>query len=538
MLLSPDNERLPLPLGINEGAAFDHGLGRAGWVAVQVGYQVIALRDGDLLRSTRLPECWSISPAADPSLVLARRYFGDSRRDGEAETIELVDSTGRVVRSVSADVWGVLGELRSGVVVARDSLVSWAGDRSPLPAAGYAQAVVAGRFVVMHDPDAADPQVVRVIDTETARERTCPLPQQRSLISPSYDTTASSVAFGQFDSDEIFVVTASGVPRWIPVGLEPHSVVWLDVDHVSLFGDRGNCVVDVRSGAVSELFGVPRNAYPRLDVSDRFEPEQLRAALQPRWKGPIPDHARDAHTARARQLIRQAAEDVAMPADALLAVAASAIRLRSCLPPKRVPVGASRLGGQPDLPRGRKWPMFNAVPMAFLAQLRCNELSAALPHVGLPTDGMLVVFVALEPDGGYPPTADSVLVEVVPTRGLKRLSWPSDLPEELRFSTSLAVAEPTLVLPDWPTLHALAPDAAQQVLDAVRTPGSTHQLLGHANMIQENPPPDGCRLLLQIDSDPLIGTVFGDGGRLHIWSPATASPLGALDACTVELDCY
>jgi hypothetical protein len=358
------------------------------------------------------------------------------------------------------------------------------------------------------------------------------------LLRSSYDTKAACVAFPQLDAD-VVVVTSAGVPRSLHVGFEQHSVVWLDHDHLVVFGERKHCVVDVRTGVCSPLAGVPRRAYPRVDVSGRFDPAQLRAALRPPWKGRIPDHERDVHVERARQSIRAAAEQASVPADSLLALTAPAVRLRSCLAPKRVPVGASRFGGQPDLPPGRDWPTSSGMPMAFVAQIRCEELRAALPDADLPTDGMLVVFVGLEPDGGFPPTPDSVLGEVIPTIGLKRRPWPPDLPDDLRFAMALAVSEPTITIPDWPVLEEFAlPDKAQELLSALSTPGSTHQLLGHPSTIQGSPPPEGCRLLMQIDSDPLIGTLFGDGGRLHIWAPATGAPLGALDACTIEIDSY
>jgi hypothetical protein len=539
LLLAPDDERLPLPLGVDDSYAFDDGLARAGWVAIRVGYQMVALHDGDLLHSTRLPDCWSVVPAADHGLVLISRYSGRSRPAGEPQTTELIDSTGQVLRSVTADVWGVVGELESGLIVARDSLVSWTGERQRLPAPGQAHAVCSARFVVMTDPDSGAPPVVRVVDTLTGLEQSCPLmPPAQVLVIGCYDATASSVAFPQPDGD-VLVVTSSGVPRWLHVEIARPSVVWLDSDHLAVIGERKHCVVDVRTGVSSPLEGVPRRAFPRVDVSGRFDPEQLRGALRPAWKGRIPDREREVHVERARQRIRIAAEQAAIPADALLALSAPAIRLRSCVAPKRVAVGISRFGGEPDLPPKRDWPMSRGVPMAFLAQFRCEELNAALPAAVLPTDGMLVVFVGLEADGGFPPTPDSVHAEVIPTRGLRRRPWPSDLADELRFAVALAVSEPTLTLPDWPMLEEIAsPDEAEELLRAVRTPGSAHQLLGHPSTIQGSPPPDGGRLLMQIDSDPLLGTVFGDGGRLHIWAPIAGSPFSALEECIVELDSY
>src|SRR5215217_7173902 len=71
-------ERTPLPVGLDESYAFDHALSRDGWVMLQVGYQVGGLRDGDLLHMTRLPDAWTVAPAADDRHVVVNRYFGRS----------------------------------------------------------------------------------------------------------------------------------------------------------------------------------------------------------------------------------------------------------------------------------------------------------------------------------------------------------------------------------------------------------------------------------------------------------------------------
>jgi hypothetical protein len=74
---------VPIPTPLNRRYAFDSGLGRRGWVAVQVGYQVGAFVDGgDLHAPVLLPEAWSICPAATDDLILLRRYFGRSTEPG------------------------------------------------------------------------------------------------------------------------------------------------------------------------------------------------------------------------------------------------------------------------------------------------------------------------------------------------------------------------------------------------------------------------------------------------------------------------
>jgi hypothetical protein len=50
LLVAPGGERLPLPLGVDDSYGFDNAMPRVGWVAAQVGYEVVAITDGDLLR--------------------------------------------------------------------------------------------------------------------------------------------------------------------------------------------------------------------------------------------------------------------------------------------------------------------------------------------------------------------------------------------------------------------------------------------------------------------------------------------------------
>jgi uncharacterized protein YwqG len=53
-----------------------------------------------------------------------------------------------------------------------------------------------------------------------------------------------------------------------------------------------------------------------------------------------------------------------------------------------LPSGASKVGGTPDLPHGSDWPTWQGQPMAFIAQIRLEDIATydeegALPHSGL-----------------------------------------------------------------------------------------------------------------------------------------------------------
>ena len=60
--------------------------------------------------------------------------------------------------------------------------------------------------------------------------------------------------------------------------------------------------------------------------------------------------------------------------------------------PSTLEIGASRIGGIPDLPRGYDWPRFNGKAQHFLAQINLNELNEFSCANVLPQRGMLYFF--------------------------------------------------------------------------------------------------------------------------------------------------
>jgi hypothetical protein len=457
-------------------------------MAVAVGYEVVGLRDGELLRATRLPDAWRVLRAADPALVVVDRFFGRSRRDREDSVYALVGAEGVVLRRVSSPAHGAAGELRDGRLVTDDGLLAWNGTLDQLPFAGQPRAVLAGRHVVYDDAEA-----IHLLDLETGACSSGQRPELAFLLDPVYDEAGSAVAFAQWNDRSVLVATVDGGVRWLDAGFEQNSAAWLDRDHLLLVGERGRCLLDVRTGERSAI-SLPRNARPRVAVTGRFDPEQLRAALRPTWGGPLtPElHAELLATSAARLDSEQGEP---------------AVRLRSCIAPKRVPMGASRFGGRPDLPRGYRWPRVDGRPLGFLLQLRLDELSAAAPERDLPDDGLLCVFADVP---------CSVRVEVV-TGELERAAWPAGLEE--RYEPSLAVAEPVFAT-------------------AQGTASPDHRVFGIASTIQQPAPPDGHELLLQIDGDALTGMEWADGGRLHIWAPSGTRLQGVIAGCVLDLDCF
>ncbi|HEY7092264.1 MAG TPA: DUF1963 domain-containing protein, partial [Ktedonobacterales bacterium] len=61
-----------------------------------------------------------------------------------------------------------------------------------------------------------------------------------------------------------------------------------------------------------------------------------------------------------------------------------------------IPIGASKLGGRPDLPPDFVWPEWKGIGLTFLAQFQLSELGAYDVERLLPSEGMLYFFYEVE----------------------------------------------------------------------------------------------------------------------------------------------
>ena len=111
--------RVPVPSSLDGDGAFGRAVGRTGWPAAHVEYQVGAFVDGDLDDPVLLPEAWQVLPAMSDDLLLLRPYFGRSSSADEPMRAMVVGSDGTVHRQAELP-WGVdagmCGEVSLGVV--------------------------------------------------------------------------------------------------------------------------------------------------------------------------------------------------------------------------------------------------------------------------------------------------------------------------------------------------------------------------------------------------------------------------------------
>jgi uncharacterized protein YwqG len=223
----------------------------------------------------------------------------------------------------------------------------------------------------------------------------------------------------------------------------------------------------------------------------------------------------------------------------------------------QIPVGASKMGGAPDLERGQTWPISHSAgyneSMVFIAQVNLKDLADQdIEHL-LPAEGLLAFFYAAAelPTGDAPEVRDAWKVLYTANTDLHRVSTPDGVTVYTPSTVKWALQ---YMLPpsDSAAIEALNLDADESDLyDALRddlaaTQGHEnepqHWLLGYPYQLQDNiqlqcqTAPQGLygeissddrnwkrnlqesmrwHLLLQVDSDRRLKMRWGSGGMLY-----------------------
>jgi uncharacterized protein YwqG len=219
-------------------------------------------------------------------------------------------------------------------------------------------------------------------------------------------------------------------------------------------------------------------------------------------------------------------------------------------------MGASKLGGTPDLPIGVSWPELKGMPQSFIAQLRLADVHPYDTEHKLPRSGMLWFFYDARQETYGADPADQGGWRVFYLNGdqpaLQRTAAPPTLSKESRFQPcALSFAseitlsqQPKLEIPDfdwtadeqkkYEDLLAMFPSPADHTT-------MHHRLLGNPDTIQDdmrlqcqlvshgvtdtNDPRAAelskgaleWQLLLQVDSDEQAGMEWGNSGMLYYW---------------------
>lgn len=233
-----------------------------------------------------------------------------------------------------------------------------------------------------------------------------------------------------------------------------------------------------------------------------------------------------------------------------------ALRLRPTLISEQaIKVGATKMGGMPDLPADVSWPTYKGIPQAFIAQFKLSDLHAFAIAGQLPAQGMLWFFYDAQQQtyGDAPEGRDGWRVIYRPgSQQLKQSTPPTTLPVNARFKAATLTITPVLTLAQQPPLEVpgLAwSDDDQEKYDTIfqqfynesDPQAAKHQLLGHPYTLQDdmreqcqlvtnnitdaNDPraatvaqgANAWHLLLQVDSDENLGMQWGSTGIVYYW---------------------
>lgn len=221
---------------------------------------------------------------------------------------------------------------------------------------------------------------------------------------------------------------------------------------------------------------------------------------------------------------------------------------RDLMDDDKIPVGSSKLGGQPDLPADTDLPMDDDYECTFVGQINFAQTSKTRFASMLPDQGLLSVFLLTsdseEPDVECIYTPDTAalirhqLPESATTSNPVRLSfqewltiptrYPLDLPDETLEEIELLSQEEdryrdltdrlmsefnSRFYPDPPNVDGEVVD----IPDNYSPP--LHQMFGyHYDMNgTERAPSEKWLLMLQIFSDFATGSSFFDHGDLYLW---------------------
>ncbi len=121
---------------------------------------------------------------------------------------------------------------------------------------------------------------------------------------------------------------------------------------------------------------------------------------------------------------------------------------------QEIKVGASKIGGCPDLPIGQNWfKDGNGKSLSFLAQVNFGDTKAFDSNHQLPSIGMIYFFYSAEQSAwGFDPKDEDkfrVFYFDDEVSQLKRAEFPSDLADNARFASSSVIFENSISLPDF-----------------------------------------------------------------------------------------
>ena len=206
-------------------------------------------------------------------------------------------------------------------------------------------------------------------------------------------------------------------------------------------------------------------------------------------------------------------------------------------------LGATRFGGQPDVPPDFVWPTYEGEsydhvvkdrPLTFLAQFNCAELAQFDKEHLLPDHGLLSFFYETDTQcWGYDPK-DQGCARVYwfeDTSALSSVDFPADMEEDFKFPMVKIKMDSKSSYPSWQDFSEVFPDEEDD--DAFND--AWEELTGEDATAR-----DRWMLLFQLDTVEQgdFELMFGDCG--HIYFYITKEDLAArrFDRIWLVLQCY
>ena len=229
--------------------------------------------------------------------------------------------------------------------------------------------------------------------------------------------------------------------------------------------------------------------------------------------------------------------------DTILALARPAIEYTPKLAPeKTIAVGASKLGGRPDLPAGTERPRFEDQPLSFLGQFNLAELHASPAARAFPATGLLSAFCLDLEDGDdyYPKGSWRLFYFPDPSKLVRReldeLAAHSQFPS-CRVQYTEALTLPYAYSPEAQNIHLKDADKSDKIYFALyNSLCAGNHILGHTFPIQGAFWKKTERHLLTIGWNDKTHWEFGNCGALCFLLSDADLEQGRLDRVRMEMD--
>jgi len=246
-----------------------------------------------------------------------------------------------------------------------------------------------------------------------------------------------------------------------------------------------------------------------------------------------------------QELLRSAG--LARISDEIEQIALSSIRLKTHeIDEAQLRLGITKFGGSPDFPQDWKWPERNGFALPFVGQINLSEIASYIPEQLLPSSGMLYFFFDMDAFFESWPrdwTTWAVFYNGNVSSTFQRAAIPGKSGTKKIYRPSAVTPIAEVTLPDYSQYDAtslkrlglLEPltDEEEQAYYKVQAQLAQranvqwhipiHRLLGYADPVQWDMQKDllgegvDWQLLLQVDSDAVPNTDWGDTGRIYYW---------------------